>query len=224
MKKLNYTLISLLLLSTLILAAPTIYGPTGLIEMPTADSLQYKEFNIGLDYNIAAQSIASQNAAQYYYKFNLGTFKGIELGLVGGSVPTEGVFINLKYYLMSDNSRYPISIAIGIENVTSISRSSAYLVASKKFQGGLHGHFGFKAFIQENQLDSCLMLGGEYFLSDEFSIASDIIGEGRQYKINGGLRYYFADDLFFRASVVDVTDSQGNGVFYNVGVSWSRFL
>src|SRR5688572_8932969 len=36
--------------SSAIWATPTINGTTGLIRIPTAESLQYKEFNIGFDY------------------------------------------------------------------------------------------------------------------------------------------------------------------------------
>ena len=33
------------LLNTLLVASPTIYGPTGLIEMPSAESIAYKQVN-----------------------------------------------------------------------------------------------------------------------------------------------------------------------------------
>ncbi|MBT3580893.1 hypothetical protein HOC37_00545 [bacterium] len=224
MKKIFYILIAIFMITSLGYAAPNIYGSSGLIEMPTAESLQYKEFNVGLDYSVKSEATPSSNNGVYYYKLNLGSFKGFELGIVGGTIPTEGVFVNLKYYLMSDNSRYPISIAIGMEKLTSHTDSSAYLVASKKFQEGFHGHFGFKAHFLGAEIDSSIMLGLEYLLSDEFSIETDILNLGNQYRINSGVRYYFSDNIFFRASILDITNARGEGMLYNVGVSWTRFL
>ena len=222
--KLKFIIIFLILSISLISAAPTIYGPTGLIEMPTAESLQYKEFNLGLDYNIHSGDPSGNAQDTYYYKFNLGTFRGFEVGVVGGSNPDEGVFVNIKYYLLSDNSRYPLSIAVGVENLTSNSQTAGYLVASKKFQGGFQGHFGFKAQFLPTKLESTVMLGGEYVINEEFSIACDMIGENSAYKFNVGLRYYMKEDLFLRVSFIDVTNSLNRGSYFNFGISWSSFI
>ena len=35
-----------------VLASPTIYGPTGLIEMPSAEAVAYKQISVGVDYSI----------------------------------------------------------------------------------------------------------------------------------------------------------------------------
>ena len=51
MKKIIYGLLAIIALTIQATAAPTLKGPTGLIVVPTAESLKYKEFNVSIDYN-----------------------------------------------------------------------------------------------------------------------------------------------------------------------------
>jgi hypothetical protein len=200
------------------MAAPTLNGPTGLIVVPTAESLQYKEMNVGLDYKL------SSGSQQHFFKFNFGEFKGVELGVVGGSVPTEGVFVNAKYYLMSDNTRFPLSIAIGAENLGAKNSTGVYMVASKKFQGGISGHFGFYAGFEEGaDLDPSVMGGGEWILDNRISLLADVIGKRRKYTLNTGLRFAIYPDLQFRASILDVGNNLQEN-FYTLGLSYNAFL
>ena len=100
--------IILLLLIVIIskgIASPTIYGPTGLIEMPTAESIAYKQVNLAVDYSLtnndpnnALNSNAKDPKNHFFYKFNLGSFENWELGVLGGSFLDEGVFVNMKYF------------------------------------------------------------------------------------------------------------------------------
>jgi hypothetical protein len=209
---------SLALWATSLMAAPTINGPTGLIVVPTAESLQYKEMNVGLDYKL------SNGTQQHFFKFNFGEFKGVELGVVGGSVPTEGVFVNAKYYLMSDNTRFPLSIAIGAENLGAKNKTGVYMVASKKFQGGVSGHFGFYAgFDEQSDLDPSVMGGAEWVLDNRISLLADVIGKSRKYTINTGLRFSIYPNLQFRASILDIGNNL-NENFYTLGLSYNAFL
>ncbi|NBV43159.1 hypothetical protein EBR96_10405, partial [bacterium] len=110
-KSIRLTLLGMLtlLLSTAVQlsAEPTINGPSGLVTMPTAESLEYQQFNFALDYKMANQ------VQERFYSFNMGMFKNVELGITGGSTPTEGVFVNAKYFLISDNGRFPLTFAVG---------------------------------------------------------------------------------------------------------------
>ena len=63
MKRIIITLLTILL-STLVHAIPTIQGPSGLITVPTAESLKYKEFNFAID-SILNEDDKSQSL---YYK------------------------------------------------------------------------------------------------------------------------------------------------------------
>ena len=77
MKTVAFLLMGLVLLSSALYADATFYGPTGLIAVPTAESLQYKEYNVAVDYAISSQL---QDRSQWFYKMNLGTFKNCVLG------------------------------------------------------------------------------------------------------------------------------------------------
>lgn len=199
-----------------IAAAPTLNGPTGLITVPTAESLQYKAINVALDYKL------TENTQQYFYKFNFSEFRNVELGVVGGSVPTEGVFVNAKYYLMSDNSRFPLSIAIGAENLGSKTNTGVYMVASKKFQGGVSGHFGFYAnFGNGTEVDPSIIGGTEWILDNRVSLLADIMGKQRKYTLNAGLRFAIYPDFYLRAAALDLGNTSS---VYTLGLSYGVFL
>ena len=136
--KISLAFLLLVTLPNTSFAMPTLSGPTGLIEVPTAEALQYKEFNLGFD---GVESNVPGHES-YFYKLNIGTFKGWEVGIVGGTVPAEGVFVNAKYYLMSDSTRLPMSVAIGLQNLTASKNTKVYLVASKKFSKAFGGILG----------------------------------------------------------------------------------
>ena len=126
-------------------------------------------------------------ALVYYYKFNFGTIENWELGILGGSFLDEGVFVNIKYFLMSSQEENPMSIAAGLERVGSNSDLSSYLVATKRVEGGIQLHFGFKAYFDEG-LSAGALFGGEYFFDDTFSLLSDIVGEkDSEYVLNAGI-------------------------------------
>ncbi len=200
------------------LAAPTVNGATGLIEVPTAEALQYREINVGLD-----AGLQPNDSIAYFYKFNMGTFKGWELGAVGGTVPTEGVFINIKYFLMQDAARYPLSLAIGIERLASTT-PSVYLVASKKFKGGFNGHFGFQGTFDSTGIDTSVITGMEYFLNNSLSFLTDLRGERKRYRWNTGVRYYLGDEWAFRFAVRDITNATDVRAVYELGFSYSTFI
>jgi len=218
-----------ILLISLIHATPSIYGPTGLVTIPTAESLNYKEFNIGFDY---LYSKVNEDYDSWLYKLNLGTFENWELGVVGGEVPTEGVYVNVKYYLMSDDSTQPLAFAIGSEKLTSSTETSIYMVASKKFRPDLGFHFGFRAIFGEEELDPNFMTGINYILSDVVEIMADISGQEDKYKVNVGAEVYLLRDLAIRAFVTDIAqfhkgdgdDIDGEGSLIGTGFSFTKFL
>ncbi|MGE4169505.1 MAG: hypothetical protein AB7F28_02165 [Candidatus Margulisiibacteriota bacterium] len=219
-KKLCYGLVLMLALATPVLATPTIGGTTGLIMVPSAEALQYKEYNFGVD------SISQSNGkSSLFYKFNLGAFKNMELGFVGGSVPTEGVFVNVKYHLMAEESRYPLSLALGIQNLSSHSLTDVYMVASKKFPN-FQGHFGFKANFGESEVNATVMAGLEYLMTNQLSLIGDINGNKKVYQVNTGVRYVFSDfpDFAVRAAFTDLSNSLGYGTGFTIGVSYSQFM
>lgn len=210
------------------LSSPTLYGPTGLIEMPTAESIAYKQVNLGIDYSLTSSREGDEGADKenhLYYKFNLGSFENWELGILGGSFLDEGVFVNMKYFLMSNQEENPLSIAAGIERLGSKTDLSTYLVTSKRFQGGLHGHFGFKAFFQDN-LFAAAMIGVEYFSDEKISFLADIAGEkNANYIVNAGTKIFIDNDVSLRLFLIDITKNRSQKeTLYTFGLSMSKHI
>ena len=148
-----------MLLAVSVFSETTLNNPTGLIEMPTAKAIEYKQFSVAVDYQFPK---TNQKKGVVYFKGNVGAYDNLELGFVGGTTPEEGVFVNAKYFIMADSEAYPTSLAVGFQNMGSKRDSSLYIVASKVFEEGLEGHFGFRA-IFDDKIDSSAMLGIEYF-------------------------------------------------------------
>lgn len=216
----------LFVISYKIMASPTIYGPTGLIEMPSAESIAYKQVNVAIDYSINNQDQSTDKTTNnFYYKFNLGSFENWELGILGGSFLDEGVFVNMKYFLMSNQEENPLSIAAGLERIGSKNDLATYLVTSKRFNGGLHGHFGFKAYFQNN-LYASAMIGVEYFSDEKISFLADITGEKNDaYVLNGGTKIFIDNDIAMRIYLIDITKSRSaNETLYTFGLSLSKYI
>lgn len=218
-------LILLLCLSAQLFATPTVGGTTGLIIMPTAESLNYKEFNIGADWSTSA--VSNNGQVLWKYKANIGAFNGLELGFVGQN-DREGVFINMKYYLLSDNTKYPLKMALGINNLTSYNKTDAYMVASKRLNSQYAGHFGFRADLADGKTNASLMLGLEYFISDKMAWISDLDGEDSKYLINTGVRYAFHPNAMVSLYALNLTNQEISaeypGLKFNLGFTWTEFM
>lgn len=225
MKKLKYItgiLFFLALTVANVQALPTISGTTGLVKMPTADGLKFKEFNVGLDYLSSATSTGN---GQILYKANLGTLEGFELGFIGQS-QQEGVFINLKYYLTSGLEEDPLLMAIGLNNLSSFNQTEFYMVASKLFGGGFSMHVGFMADLQGQNADTSLMLGTEYYFNETMSVAIDTIGNQQVYAPNIGLRFRTSPNLIFTIQGTDLF-RKINGTDASqtvIGLVWTDFI
>ena len=154
----------------------------------------------------------------------MGAYDNLELGFVGGTTPEEGVFVNAKYFIMADSEAYPTSLAVGFQNMGSKRDSSLYIVASKVFEEGLEGHFGFRA-IFDDKIDSSAMLGIEYFFSDLVSVCLDYTGEDSLYTLNLSSRVYLKEYLTFRFAVLDINKKREDGeTAFAVGLSFGRYF
>ena len=131
----------------------------------------------------------------------------------------------MKYFLMASNEERPLSIAAGVEQIGSKNDLSTYLVTSKRFQGGLHGHFGFKAHFQNNLFASA-MLGAEYFSDEKVSFLVDIIGErNNSYILNGGTRIFIDNDVSLRIYLIDITKAkEAKETLFTFGLSLSKYI
>ena len=211
-----------LLISGAHAASPSLTGATGLIGIPTAECLKFKEFNISIDSTFKDGRFGRGN--KFLYKANLGIFNNLEIGFVGGTVPKEGVFVNLKYTLWGGSERLPLGVAFGVENLCSDDMTDIYLVASKEFSFGMNGHFGFKADIENKKAKANIMIGAELFIGKSMSVVADVMGEQSEYLLNLGLRYNPIPKLQVRASILDATNSARKGQQYSFGLAWDGGL
>lgn len=227
MKKSILFLIMIIMSSvTLVLGLPSLNGPTGLISMPTAEILTYKEYNAAYDYQF---DLDESDESLYYYKVNVGALENTELGFVGGSSPDEGVFLNFKWNLSSDTGRFPLKMALGFENITAKTESDFYIVASKRLSTDVGVHGGFKALFNDN-IDVSFMTGLDYSYSEKLLFMSDLTSQDDNlYYINAGVVYqvFVSEDLqnvYARVSLENLLRNSGKNSYLNIGLSYTTLF
>lgn len=193
------------------LATATISGPIGLIEVPTAFTLEERQFYFGSDYSsvISYSHILPSNEKKELWqsKFNLVVFRDLELGVVGES-GREGVFVNLKYYLINPVVSGPVALALGAENLTSYSRSSIYMVASKRFNQYLSAHFGFNSEFPPGKVYISVMGGIELKFCPEFSAVVDYRAGDNLSRLNAGVKFLLFDLVTLNLSGLNLLENQ----------------
>ncbi len=178
---------------------PDVIGSTGVVRIPSADVIPYKNIDFGLN---MGSNYASDRFSLYYH-FNLGVFQGMELGCVGmdnrNGEMQEGVFINMKYSLATDTSPYPLYLAIGVENLASFYRCDVYMMATKYFQNGSRLHFGFLGDfpgLTNSRFRPLGAFGFDFpFLSERVYFLTDMLAGESLYELNTGFRWYYSDTI-----------------------------
>jgi hypothetical protein len=191
--------------------APDINGPSGLVRIPSADVIPYKNFNVGLDYGAILSGGAGSPESVLYYKMNLGTFHGVELGIVGGTDRTtnklrEGVFVNMKLSLSTGDEPYPLLLALGVENLFSYTQTDVYMVATKYFKQGPKLTFGFMADFPNYKFRPLGVLGVDAAMGDNFFLVADLMAGETLFQVNGGVRFYFTPIFSLNLSGLNVLD------------------
>ena len=210
--------------------APAINGPSGVVRIPSADVIPYKNFNIGADFGATFLPTVSSNESTVFYKMNLGTFHGVELGVVGGTEPNssklrEGVFVNMKLSLSTGEEPYPMLLAIGVENLFSYSMTDVYMVATKYFKQGPRMTFGFMADFPNNKFRPLGMAGIEVPVGgDSFFINSDLLAGETLFQVNAGSRIYFTPIFCLNVSGLNIFDNPDakDGRSALIGFSWAN--
>ena len=217
----TFTAFFITLLASVSMATSSYSGPTGLVTIPTAESLKYKEFEIAYDYALAKKP----SDDQWRYRCNLGVFKNVEVGVVGGNEPKEGMFLNVKYYLTAQEERLPLSLALGLKNLSSKDKSSLYMVASKKIRQDFNGHFGFEALFGETTVTPVMMGGFDYMIDNNLRLLTDVNADQTQYYWNAAVEYYISKSFSVRAGALDLTSADAPiQTRYTVGFSYHTFL
>jgi hypothetical protein len=191
---------------------PAVNGPSGVVRIPSADVIPYKNFNLGADFGARFLPSFSSTEATVFYKMNLGTFHGVELGIVGGTEKDsdkirEGVFVNMKLSLSTGEEPYPLLLAIGVENLFSYTQTDVYMVATKYLKQGPRLTFGFMADFPENKFRPLGIAGVELPLADTLFITSDLLAGESLFQVNAGVRLYFTPIFSLNASALNVLDN-----------------
>jgi hypothetical protein len=193
--------------------APAINGPSGLVRMPSADVIPYKNFNIGADFGANFLPSLSSTEAALYYKMNLGTFHGVEIGIVGGTDQItqkirEGVFVNMKLSLSTGEEPYPMLLAIGVENLFSYTQTDVYMVATKYFKQGPKLSFGFMADFPDNKFRPLGMAGIEVPFGDAFYLLTDLLAGETLFQLDAGIRFYLTPIFSLSLSALNILDNE----------------
>ncbi|MGB9612965.1 MAG: hypothetical protein ACPL4K_02150 [Candidatus Margulisiibacteriota bacterium] len=191
--------------------APALNGPSGLVRIPSADVIPYKNFNLGLDYGAVLTSGVGSAESTLYYKMNLGTFHGVELGIVGGTDKTtnklrEGVFVNMKLSLSTGDEPYPILLALGVENLFSYTQTDVYMVATKYFKQGPKLTFGFLADFPNYKFRPIGVAGVDVAVGDTMFLVVDLMHGESITQVNGGVRFYFTPIFSLNLSGLNLLD------------------
>jgi hypothetical protein len=233
MKHILGAILFLILMSTLAFASPTVYGPTGLVTMPNAEGLKYKEFNVGLNYlppynrgveNDEGDTIGEDKYPYLNYYGNLGTFEGFEIGF-SGKGGREGVFINMKYYLISDTSENPLSMAIGLQNLSSFTETGLYMVTSKQINMNVGLHFGFLGRFDPYGADTNMMFGIKYLLNDQWAMLVDTVGIYSVYSWNVGMQVQLGETMALNMAGLNIINpSPMRTSVFTIGLSITGFM
>ncbi|MDD4179689.1 MAG: hypothetical protein PHH14_06570 [Candidatus Margulisbacteria bacterium] len=216
-----------------VIPSPALNGPTGLVRIPSADCIPYKNFNIAADYGSIMPSAGGSSESVIAYKMNLGTFHGLELGIVGGSERgtnqlREGVFVNMKLALSTGDDPYPLLLALGVENLFSYTQTDVYMVATKYLKQGPKLTFGFMADFPNYKFRPLGMAGVELAISDNFFLMADLMAGESLFQTNAGLRFYFTPIFSLNISALNVLDATADGVQAKdprsalIGFSWAN--
>lgn len=120
--------------ATVSLAAPSINGPTGLINVPSADVLHDGQYSIGY-YNLKEGGAGS---------FNFNLARNLEVGVTGFSFDNHdrNALVNAKYALLPETILTP-GLSVGIEDFADKNSRTSYAAVSKALPFGFRIHAGY---------------------------------------------------------------------------------
>lgn len=204
------TVLALAAVSGPVVATPAYPGFTGLIFIPTADTLKMGNVNFGAGF----VHLDDADTTVGYWSANVGLIDSLE---VGGALldpeddDTKGI-VNAKFSLLKETLTAP-AIAVGISDLTDEFDSTPYVVLSKgltlqgqrMFQPRLHIGVG------GGKLDG--LFGG---LSMAVSPKLMLMVEHDTENVNFGLQFAAANALRLRADLID-GDNYGFGLNYTAG-------
>ncbi len=196
--------IVLLIGCTVVSAEPTLNGYTGLLVIPTADTLGQGQYTVGVN----SGELQDWDDWGYYATFGLGeqTEAGLLMFRTDGRTG-DNTFLHIKRNLSEITDGGP-NIAAGIYDLTDEIETTVYMVASWA-QGNIVGevegrsvrfldlHAGFAA----GQLQD-FFAGVDLRVGTEFTFMAEWVNDD----VNIGARFSPVDNLTIDAGLLDVDD------------------
>ena len=193
-------------------AAPSFFGYTGLVAIPTADSLDKDEYNLGI-----FTTNVEEGADFTTYAANMGIVPNLEVGFtrIKPDKASGETWINAKYTFTPETSGNP-AIAGGVVDFTDESETTAYIVLSKAFGHSVSTSLGeittprFHIGVGGGQFDG--VFGGvSATLGDRFTV----MAEYDSADVNWGARMALSDELRIHFGGFDGLDDVGLGISFN---------
>jgi len=205
---------------------PSYSGASGLVRIPDASVLPYKNWSLAADFG--TQTTSTGNQPSFAYKAAMGAFRNFEIGFVGGLDSTgtavrDGAYINLKYAPTVDEGKDPLLLAIGIENLASKSQTALYMVATKPLKQGPRLSFGFSADFPQGKFRPLGMAGLDIPVGS-ISFLVDMFAGESVLQLNGGVRFIILPDFVLEGRAINIlqnnsTAAKDNQQFLG-GFSW----
>jgi hypothetical protein len=193
-------------------AAPSFFGYSGLIKVPTAEALDEGDYNVALFALNFEDGSDSNNWAA-----NLGLKRNLEIGFTRID-PDEGsseTWINGKYVFTPETGANP-AVAVGVVDLTDESNTTAYVVLSKAVGREYETKWGEITAPQVH-----LGAGGGQ-LEGVFGGASIVLGkrfmlmvEHDSEALNWGARLAITPELRVHFGALDGWDQIGLGISFN---------
>ena len=209
-----FALALFVLATSFAVALPSFRGYTGLMIIPTADSLDASEWNAGVSSEDVSDDLNNIYA-------NYGISNGLEVGInAHESVDSDDrdTIFNGKYRFADETNARP-AIAAGIIDLTGEDETTVYIVASKSLNtplGTYEGeiinpriHIGFGG----GQFDS-IFLGLSTYLGNRVQV----MGEWDSEFWHAGANWRITRGLALQAGFLEI----GNGTNFGLNLSFNR--
>ena len=193
-------------------AAPSLFGYTGLLVVPTADALDDKDFNVAY-YTLNVE----EGADERIFVVNLGVDEGTEVGFARIKPDYGGAetVLSGKYRVQPEDMHKP-ALAAGVFDVTDEINTTVYFVASKSITGSyrLDGkeitspriHVGVGGGVLDG-----LFLGASGVLGEKLTLMVEYDSDD----INLGARLAVAPEIRVHAGWINGLDDVAIGASYN---------
>lgn len=189
-------------------AAPSLLGPTGLLNVPTADALSAEE--------LAFAVYGTEGGSHAAYIFNYGVRQNLEVGFT--RFTDRETVVNAKYNFQPEIGRR-MGVAVGVADLTDEVNTALYVVASKKLPVNAPGltnlrlHLGLASGGNAN---SDIPLHGFFTgLSIDISNRVILIGEQDGSHFNFGGNVVIGNGLQVNIGAVGENQVLRYGVSYN---------